>query len=87
MKSKYYDEKAGGLRHGRVYLGTPQKSPDVVIKTDATTFDRLTRKEVSGTRAYLSGKLSYDGSLMKLRKYESNVINKFVMAELEGKVC
>ena len=59
---------------GQVYTGEPQYKPDVHIKMSSDTFDRISNNELSGFRAFVSGKVKMNGCLMTLKKFDKEVI-------------
>mmetsp|Transcript_12918 Transcript_12918/g.21862 ORF Transcript_12918/g.21862 Transcript_12918/m.21862 type:complete len:88 (+) Transcript_12918:938-1201(+) len=86
MKQRYRDEATGEMRYGKVYIGPPKQEPDVRVKLDAHSFDQFARKELKGMNAYLSGRLRFDGSLFKLKRFEANVVDKYLYEELIKRV-
>lgn len=69
MKNKFEDGTIG-----KVYTGEPLFTPDVHIKMSSETFDRISSNDLSGFRAYVSGQLKMNGSLMTLKKFDKEVI-------------
>ena len=51
--------------------------PDVILRMDASTFNDLADKKISGARAVFTGRLSISGSIFALKNFESNVVNKY----------
>ena len=59
------------LEGGQVDLGTGEiDSPDATISQDYDTAVALSKNELTGTAAYMSGKLRVSGDLMKLMQLQ-----------------
>ena len=58
------DERYGGLGMGDI------ESPDATITQDYDTAAALSKNELTGTAAYMSGKLPVSGDLMKLMQLQ-----------------
>ena len=63
-----------GDRHGSCYLGQPKSKPDITVKLSSDTFDKISAGEIGGFRAFVSGKLTFEGNLNVLKKLESKYL-------------
>lgn len=51
---------------------------DVCIKMSGETFDRLSNKEISGFKAFATGKLGVHGNLGVLKKFDKEIVEKYL---------
>jgi putative sterol carrier protein len=70
-EKKYWFKMEGG----NVQLGTGEigESPDATITQDYDTAVALAKNELTGTAAYMSGKLKVSGDLMKLMQLQGTL--------------
>jgi putative sterol carrier protein len=78
--NEYRDPQSERTRYGRVYTGDYEsnKKPDVVINMNAETFDSLSRKETNGFMAFVKGRLTFNGNLATLKKFDKHVADKYL---------
>lgn len=77
MKNVYNEH--GATQYGKIMLGPhPTAKPDVKVNLGADTFDALSRKEIGGFQAFVGGKLTFSGNIGKLKKFNSEVVEKYL---------
>ena len=77
MKNMHVDPRVGNI-YGRVYLAPPkQGKADCTISMSADTFERISRKESSVFRAFMTRKISMKGDLKTLLNFDSEVLSKY----------
>jgi putative sterol carrier protein len=67
-ETKYWFKLEGGTVS--LGLGELDGSPDATITQDYSTAEALAKNELTGTAAYMSGKLRVSGDLMKLMQLQ-----------------
>ncbi len=77
-----------GFRDGKVLagLGTPPEPAEVRMKADAETLDGILSGRISGTKAAMSGKLSFSGDVrlaMSLQRIQKDIIRLYTQAKEE----
>ena len=70
----------------KIYLGDVDIKSHVNMKMHINTFDALCAKELNGFRAWVTGKISFTGSLGTVQKWDSEVNLKY-LENLDKEVC
>ena len=63
---------------GQIYLGRADRKSDVTIKMNSDTFGQLCDKKLNGFKAFITGKLSFDGSLGTIKKFDKEVVVRYL---------
>ncbi len=63
---------------GKVFLASDNvPKSNITVKMTDETFNKISKKELSGFKAFVTGRLSLKGDLGMLKKFEKEVINKY----------
>ena len=77
MKNMHVDPVVGNI-YGRVYLAPPkQGKADCTLKMSADTFEKISRKEISGFKAFMSRKVVMNGDLRTLHNFDNGVLGTY----------
>ena len=61
-----------------VFLGKGSDKPNVLMRLTSETFDDLCDKKLTGFRAFVTGRLQFEGNLGDLKKWQSNVVDRYL---------
>lgn len=72
-----HDSQTDHVQSGSIYPHKTMGRSNLILRTDANTFDKLVNNEFGGLRAFVTGKLSFSGNILLAQKFEREIVDKY----------
>ena len=80
FKKRRYTGQNSQTEHaqsGSIYPHKTMGRSNLILRTDANTFDKLVNNEFGGLRAFVTGKLTFKGNILLAQKFEREIVDKY----------